>query len=141
MNLRYQYNCNNIDWVKVHNLLFDVGMSTVDVDKHKISFENSYAVVFIFDNDVLIGIGRSISDGVRQSALYDIAVNPRYQGLGLGKNIVIQLMEKTPDCNFILYASPGKENFYKKLNYKKMKTGMILFSDPSRMDNSDFIED
>lgn len=141
MNLRYQYDCKNINWEKVRNLLLEVGMSTVEVEKHQTSFESSYAVIFIFDNDLLIGTGRSISDGVRQSALYDIAVNPRYQGLGLGKKIVIQLMEKTPDCNFILYASPGKENFYKKLNYKKMKTGMILFSDPSRMDNSDFIED
>lgn len=141
MELRYQYDCNNIDWMRVRNLLAEVGMSSVEAEKHKLSFENSYAVIFIFKDDMLIGMGRSISDGVRQSALYDIAIEPQYQGLGLGKDIVKKLMEKTPGCNFILYASPGKETFYKKLNYKKMKTGMILFSDPSRMENSDFIED
>lgn len=141
MNLRYQYDCENIDWTRVRDLLAEVGMSTVDVEKHRLSFQNSYAVIFIFDGDILIGIGRSISDGVRQSALYDIAVDPGYQGLGLGKDIVLRLMDKTPACNFILYASPGKEGFYKKMSYKKMKTGMILFGDRERMNDSDFIEE
>jgi len=141
MNLRFQEDCNDIDWQRVRDLLAEVGMSAVEVEKHRLSFENSFAVVFIFDNLRLIGTGRIISDGVRQSAVYDIAVDPAYQGYGLGKEIMLRLLQKTQSCNYILYASPGKEGFYKKLGFKKMKTGMILFSDPSRMENSDFIED
>ncbi|HCO66863.1 MAG TPA: GNAT family N-acetyltransferase [Dysgonomonas sp.] len=141
MDLRFQYDCHNVDWKRVKNLLAEVGMSAVETEKHQLSFENSYAVIFVYDEDKLIGIGRSISDGIRQSALYDIAIDPAYQGIGLGRKIVLELMEKTPSCNFILYASPGKEGFYKKLKYKKMKTGMILFTDSSRMENSEFIED
>ncbi|MFV0468947.1 MAG: hypothetical protein ACK5MK_08495 [Dysgonomonas sp.] len=49
-------------------------------------------------------------------------------------------MAKTPQCNFILYASPGKETFYKKLNFKKMKTGMALFFNPIRMTDNVFVE-
>lgn len=141
MKLRYQENCKNIDWEKVRSLLREVGMSFVDADKHQLSFENSFSVIFVFDNKELIGIGRCISDGVRQSALYDIAVDPKYQGHGIGKEIVTKLMSSTPACNFILYASPGKEDFYRKLGFKKTKTGMILFSDLSRMTDSDFVED
>lgn len=141
MSLRYQDNCENIEWERVRSLLNEVGMSSVEPERHQVSFENSYAVVFVFDADSMIGMGRILSDGVRQSALYDIAIDPKYQGLGLGRKIVERLMKCTPDCTFILYASPGKENFYRKLAYKKMKTGMILFSDPTRMNNTDFIED
>ncbi len=141
MDLRYQENCLNIDWERVRSLLNEVGMSSVEPEKHRMSFENSHSVVFVFDENKMIGMGRSISDGVRQSALYDIAIDPLYQGQGIGRKIVEKLMENTPDCTFILYASPGKENFYRKLKYKKMRTGMILFSDLSRMNNSDFIED
>lgn len=138
MNLRYQDNCENIEWCEVRSLLESVGMSFSDVNTHRISFENSFSVVFVFDGDKMVGMGRAISDGIRQSALYDIAVDPSYQGVGMGKEIVFRIMSKAPESNYILYAAPGKENFYKKMNFKKMKTAMGLFSDPERMKNEDF---
>ncbi|WP_165025965.1 GNAT family N-acetyltransferase [Dysgonomonas sp. ZJ279] len=141
MNLRYQDNCQNIPWQRVPILLNKVGMSFTDADKHRISFESSYSVIFVFDENELIGFGRILSDGVRQSAVYDIAVDPSYQGKKIGLEIVEKLIATTPDCNFILYASPGKEGFYKKLNFKKMKTGMALFSNPQRMVDGGFIEE
>lgn len=141
MDLLYKEDLNNIDWACVPRLLEMVGMSFTEVETHRISFENSYAVIFVFDDKKMIGIGRLISDGVRQSALYDIAIDPNYQGLGIGRKIVERLMLKTPNCNFILYASPGKEDFYRKLNFKKMKTGMALFANPERMIDRGFIEE
>lgn len=141
MNLRYQTDYRGISWQRVRDLLDIVGMSTVDVDKHRISFEASHSVIFVFNDTVLIGFGRMISDGVRQSALYDIAVDPAYQGHRIGQEIVTRLMSVTPGCNFILYASPGKEGFYKKLNFKRMKTGMAYFINPGRMVDGGFVED
>lgn len=140
MELIYQEHCNNINWEAVPQLLEKVGMAFVDVEKHRVSFENSYSVVFVFDEKKMIGIGRSISDGVRQSALYDIAIDPTYQGYGIGRKVVDILMGMTPDCNFILYASPGKEDFYRKLGFKKMKTGMMLLADPKRMIDGVFVD-
>lgn len=141
MNLRYKEDLNEIDWKCVPRLLERVGMSFTDEEKHRISFENSYASIFVFDDIKMIGFGRLISDGIRQSALYDVAIDPDYQGLGIGREIVERLMLKTPDCNFILYASPGKEDFYRKLNFKKMRTGMALFSNPERMVDKGFVEE
>lgn len=140
MELTYQKDCTNIDWDRVPELLNKVGMSSVDADKHRISFENSYAVVFVFDEKKMIGLGRSISDEVRQTALYDIAIDPTYQGHGIGRKVVDILLDATPDCNFVLYASPGKEDFYRKLGFKKMKTGMMIFADPKRMEDGVFVD-
>ena len=140
MELTYQKDCTNIDWERVPELLNKIGMSFVDTDKHRISFENSYAVVFVYDEKKMIGFGRSISDGVRQSALYDIAIDPMYQGYGIGRKVVDILLDATPDCNFVLYASPGKEDFYRKLGFKKMKTGMMIFADPKRMEDGVFVD-
>ena len=140
MELTYQKDCANIDWERVPELLNKVGMSSVDANKHRISFENSYAVVFVFDEKKMIGLGRSISDGVRQTALYDIAIDPTYQGYGIGRKVVDILLNATPDCNFILYASPGKEDFYRKLGFKKMKTGMMIFADSKRMEDGVFVD-
>lgn len=140
MELIYQENCDNINWEEVPQLLEKVGMSFVDVERHRISFENSFVVVFVFDKKKMVGIGRSISDGVRQSALYDIAIDPTYQGCGIGRKVIDILVNATPDCNFVLYASPGKEDFYRKLGFKKMKTGMMLFADPRRMEDGVFVD-
>lgn len=140
MNLVYKSNCDNIPWEKVPLLLEKVGMASTDVGTHKISFEVSYSVIFVFDGDELIGFGRLISDGVRQSALYDVAIEPAYQGLKIGQEIITRLMATTPNCNFILYAAPGKEGFYEKLKFKRMKTGMALFANPERMIDGIFVE-
>lgn len=140
MNLRYQNTCDHIEWERVRSLLQEGGMSIVEPHLHQKSFEASYASLFVFDGDILIGCGRIISDGVRQSAIYDIVVDSKYQGYGIGKDIVVRLMQVTPTCNFILYASPGKEKFYEKLGFRKMKTGMILFSNPERMEDENFVE-
>ena len=140
MNIKIQTNCLNINWHEVRNILKTVGMSYVDSDIHKKSFENSYTVVFIFDNENLIGFGRAISDGVRQSAIYDVATLPEYQGKGIGRLIIENIIKNTPTCNFILYASPGKEGFYESLGFRRLKTGMGLFIDMEGMKSKNFIK-
>ena len=140
MSIKLQYNCLNINWDEVVEILKTVGMSYVDSEIHKKSFENSHTVIFAFNDDKLIGFGRAISDGVRQAAIYDVAIMPEYQGKGIGKLILDSIIKKLPQCNFILYASPGKEEFYEKLNFGKLKTGMGLFVNMDRMANKGFIK-
>ena len=133
MNLKLQYNCLNVDWNYVSEILKRVEMAYFEGEVHKKAFENSHTVLFAFDDDKLIGFGRAISDGTFQAAIYDIAVLPEYQGKNVGSTIVNGIIKCIPQCNFILYASPGKEAFYEKLNFKVMKTGMALFCDPEKM--------
>lgn len=140
MNLKIQYNCLNIDWNCVSEILKTVNMTYFEGEIHKKAFENSHTVVFAFDEDKLIGFGRAISDGIYQAAIYDIAVLPEYQGKNVGRIIVDSIVKCIPQCTFILYASPGKELFYEKLNFRKMKTGMALFHDADKMHKKGFIE-
>lgn len=139
MDLRFQDNLENIDWNLVPALLKEVGMVYVSADIHRVSFENSYAVCFVFDNDKLIGFGRTISDGVRHTAIYDVCIDPHYQGKGVGKEILTRFMDATPNCTFLLYAAVGKEPFYRKLGFKETKTGMILFNDPAKMNDEKWV--
>lgn len=141
IDLRFQDNCNAIEWDEIPRLLKEVNMSSVSTEEHRISFENSYSVIFVFDSDMLIGFGRAISDGIRQAAIYDVALDRSYQGKGIGRQIVQRLMDSLPGCNFILYASPGKEDFYRKMSFRQMKTAMGLFYDLKRMENKDFFFD
>jgi GNAT superfamily N-acetyltransferase len=140
MNLKIEYNCLNIDWNYVSKILKKVGMTYFEGEVHKKAFENSHTVVFAFDDDKLIGFGRAISDGTYQAAIYDVAVVPEYQGKKVGATIVNSILKCIPQCNFILYASPGKEIFYEKLNFKKMKTGMAVFLNTEKMQMKGFTE-
>jgi GNAT superfamily N-acetyltransferase len=140
MELKIQTDTKNINWERVPEILKEVGMAFHPAEKHRRIFAKSHSVVFIFDGDILIGFGRAISDGECQAAIYDVAVLPAYQGKGIGRMIVQNLVQQTPECNFILYASPGKEKFYEKESFRKMKTGMALFVDGERMKERGFTE-
>lgn len=140
MKLRIQSNCSNIDWNYISETLKKVGMAYHGGEVHKTAFENSHTVIFVFDEDKLIGFGRAISDGAYQAAIYDVAVLPEYQGKGVGKLIVENIINNIPQCNFILYAAPGKDKFYEKLNFRKMKTGMALFRNVEKMQKNGITE-
>ena len=102
MNLRLQRDTNGINWNLVVDILREAGMACHTPEIHERAFKNSYTVVFVFDEDMLVGFGRAISDVEYQAAMYDVAVMPAYQGKGIGKMIVQAIVEKTPACNFIL---------------------------------------
>jgi len=140
MNLKFQYDCSDIDWELVPEILKTVGMSFHDADIHRKTFSASASVVFVFDDQQLIGFGRAISDGFIQAAIYDVAVLPSYQGHGIGKKMIENIVNSLPGCNFILYAAPGKELFYQKLKFRRMKTGMALFLKADIMTNRGFTE-
>ncbi len=134
------HSCNGIRFSEVVDILKTVGMRYHPVEMEEKAFNNSSCVVFAFDGNRLIGFARAISDGVYQAALYDMAVHPDYQGKGIGKTIVERVKEKLSGFNIVLYASPGKEDFYRRLGFSKMLTGMALFQDAVAKKEKGFIE-
>lgn len=140
MKIEIKYDCTNVDWNAISNILKSVGMAYHEAEKHKKAFEASYCTVFLYEKEKLVGFGRAISDGAYQAAVYDCAVVNDYQGQGLGKQIVQAILSKIPGCNVILYASPGKEGFYEKQGFRKMKTGMAYFLNSESMMERGFTE-
>jgi predicted N-acetyltransferase YhbS len=71
---------------------------------------------------------RALADGEDCSYICDIAVLPSHQGTGLGKQINSLLVERSRGHRkIILYAVPGKEPFYRKFGFLRMKTAMAIF--------------
>lgn len=127
MEYRIQENCTGVDWHQVQSTLREAGMGFYDHARHRRAFENSEAVVFVYEGERMIGFGRAISDGAYQAAVYDMAVVPEYRGRGVGKLIMGTILEKVGPCNVILYASPGREGFYETVGFGRLKTGMGRF--------------
>ena len=128
MEIEVKKDCSGVNWATVAETLKTVGMGYYDADLHQKAFEASYATVFVYHASQLIGFGRAISDGAYQAAVYDCAVHPDFQGKGLGRTIMDAILHHVSHCNVILYASPGKEGFYEKHGFRKMKTGMARFT-------------
>ena len=58
---------------------------------------------------------------------------PSHQGLGLGKEIVQRLVTLSRGHRkIILYAVPGKEAFYRRFGFRRMRTAMAIFEDPAQ---------
>jgi len=127
MEIDIKKDCIGVDWKGVSELLKNAGMAFYEPDIQKKAFEASHTTVFIYHASNLIGCGRAVSDGVYQAAVYDCAVSPEYQGKGIGKTIITNILPELSNCNVILYATPGKEGFYQKYGFRKMQTGMAKF--------------
>ena len=140
MDLDVKQGCAGVDWQTVAQILKSVGMAYHEPDVHKKAFEASHTTVFVYHAERLIGFGRAISDGAYQAAIYDCAVLPDFQGRGIGTKIMKNILSRISHCNIILYAFPGKEGFYQKYGFRKMKTGMALFKQGESMIDRGFTE-
>lgn len=122
------YSIENINWEELSNLYRIAPLGEKKPGDLAISFGNSRFTCFVFDAGKLVGAGRALADGVDCSYICDVAVHPEYQGMGIGKTIVTRLVELSQGHRkIILYAAPGKEPFYRKLGFYRMKTAMAIF--------------
>ena len=140
MDVTLRFDCSDVDWTVVFETLKRVGMGYISPERHRQAFEASQATVFAYSENRLVGFARALSDGVCQAALYDVAVAPEFQHQGIGAQLVKALLSRFPHSNVILYASPGKEDFYRKLGMRKLKTGMALFPDADARAQRGFTE-
>jgi aralkylamine N-acetyltransferase len=78
--------------------------------------------------------------GVRQAVIYDVAVLPEYQNKGIGSKIIEYLIQSSTVDVIMLYANPGKETFYEKYGFRKMKTAMAIMRNTDECREKGFIE-
>lgn len=132
-----------VDWEEAVSLFLRAPLGTQkrDPDKLKRAFEASYAVVVAHDPDKLVGMGRALCDGEYQAAIYDMVVLPEYQGRGVGKEIIGRLCEQLPVENIILYSVPGREGFYMKCGFKRMRTAMARLNQYMSESGSGYLQD
>lgn len=140
MQLHLRNDCEDIDWTAVAGILASVGMTFYEPQEHEWLFRHSQVTVFVFDGDRLIGFGRALTDGGRQAAIYDIAVEPAWQGRGVGDMIMRNILSRIEGCNVLLYANPGRESFYQRFGFRMMKTAMARFADAAEMERRGFME-
>ena len=128
MPLVWKRSIEGVNWDELSALYRAAPLGDKKPDHLRKVFSNSLFVAFVYDGDRLVGAGRALTDGSDCSYICDIAFLPDYQGAGLGKQMVGDLVERSRGHRkIILYAVPGKEPFYKKFGFLRMKTAMAIF--------------
>jgi len=132
---------DGIDWDELSNLYRIAPLGEKRPKDLEIAFSNSRYTCFALDSGKLIGAGRALADGIDCSYLCDVAVHPEYQSQGVGTAIITRLKELSAGHRkIILYANPGKERFYLKLGFLRMRTAMAIFLNQERAIESGLVD-
>jgi len=141
MTLEWRHSLEGIDWEELSRLYQAAPLGNKQPDGLKLVFSNSMFKCFVHDGGRLVGVGRAMADGLDCSYICDVAVHPSHQGTGLGKQIVSRLVDLSKGHRkIILYAVAGKEPFYEKFGFRRMKTAMAIFENQAQAAERGLIE-
>jgi len=109
-----------------------VGWNHLLKEQMAIVLANSDFKVCVKHEGVPVGMGRTVGDKGFCYVILDVAVVPEYQGQGIGRLIMEELLgyirETTPISNGVcamLFSTEGNEPFYEKFGFgKKPGDGM-----------------
>jgi ribosomal protein S18 acetylase RimI-like enzyme len=132
MKISLSNSIENVEWSRMKEIYHSVGWTNHNEEKIKKVFQSSNVVVIAYDEDNIAGFGRALSDGVFNAAIYDVVVDEHYQNKGIGQKIIENLLAQLKDISCVhLVSTSGNEEFYKKAGFRKMKTGMARYLNPS----------
>ncbi len=101
----------------------------------KIMLSKSTVIVSVWKKKNLIGFGRATSDESFRAVLWDIVVDQNYQKLGLGRKIVLAILENSQvsSAERIYLMTTNCETFYTKMGFK-----LETFQNLMRFSQKDF---
>lgn len=122
----------DIDPNDINALTETVGWGRRSDTKWSEVLSKSTHVYSLWDQDLLIGFGRILEDGV-MCMMYDIAVHPRFQNQGLGTKIMKHLIDQVKDKEYVSIglftweaSSKDLAHYYNKFGFEHVSSGMEL---------------
>ena len=129
--LSFSETVDGIDYERLNELLTQAfGGRERDAAVTREAFENSPYVEFAFDDGKLIGCARAESDRVSQGLILNVAIDPGYQGLHIGQEVVDRIATQMKGQNLFLNTHPGGVGFYNRQGFRRNKTAMLLPAHP-----------
>ncbi|AOZ94391.1 GNAT family N-acetyltransferase [Paenibacillus crassostreae] len=106
-----------------NELRVKAGLSAKDIAGASIALGNSIFCIILRQSNDLIGMGRIIGDGGCFYHIVDIAVDPSYQGKGLGKLLMAEITQFLDENAFkdsyvSLIADSPADQLYKKFGFE-----------------------
>ena len=97
-------------------------------DKLVVAMKNFKTVYTAWDNDKLIGLICAMDDGIMTAYIHYLLVNPDYQNLGIGKQLVEKMKSKYKDyLRIVIVAYNDEIGFYESCGFKKSDDASPMF--------------
>ena len=117
------------DTALIIELYKSAGLNRPVDDKERISnmYVESNLVITAWDNELLIGVSRSLTDFCYCCYLSDLAVRKEYQSQGIGRQLIELTREKIgPQTMLLLLSAPAAMEYYPKTGFEKVENGFII---------------
>lgn len=107
----------------LNKIFVAVGFPRRDPEKIRVALEHTDSLVWIQERksqNNAVAFARATGDGVFNAIIWDVVVDPSFQGLGLGKAVVERLMKDLVGkgiTNISLYSEPRVLGFYRPLGF------------------------
>ncbi|KAK9812849.1 hypothetical protein WJX72_004691 [[Myrmecia] bisecta] len=155
-NVQFVEGYADINLAELNDLFEKVGFPRRDPAKLLLALEHTHSVMWIQCTKSsrwaklgqMLGFARATSDGALSATIWDVAVNPSWQRVGLGRAVIERLTARlvTDGISTVtLYAEPNVVGLYEKLGFvrdpdgirgmafqRKSKTGKALIERTNR---------
>ena len=103
---------------------------TNDKDRIQKMYNNSNLVITAWDDTLLVGVSRCITDWHWCCYLADLAIRQEYKRCGIGKKLIALTKEKVGEQSMVLLLSvPTAMDYYPKVGFTKQESSFIINRD------------
>ena len=88
---------------------------------------NASLMVTAWEDGVLIGVARSVTDCAYCCYLSDLAVDRRFHSQGIGRELIARTQATLgPRCKIVLLAAPAAEEYYPHIGMERHSSAWFL---------------
>ncbi len=89
---------------------------------------NSNPVVTVWDGKNMIGFCRGTSDGVYRGTIWDVVIDNKYQGLGLGRKLVETALSHPlmSQVERVYLMTTYQQKFYEKIGFQENQSATMV---------------
>lgn len=98
------------------------------IEDLRIAIEHSNPTLSVWDGDSLIGFARATSDGIYRAMIWDVVIDEKYRGLGLGRRLVNTLISHPALARVerVYLTTSHHQNFYERLGFVRNDTATMI---------------
>jgi len=97
-----------------------------DRERFAAMLRNANLVITAWENDLLVGISRAVSDFSYATYLSDLAVRVSHQRQGIGRELIRRTHAAAPQATLILLAAPAAQEYYPHIGFTHHPQAWVL---------------
>jgi len=114
----------------LNSVFVAVGFPRRDPHKIRVALEHTDSILWVeyVKTQRPVAFARATGDGVFNAIIWDVVVDPNFQGVGLGKAVMERLVEELLQkgiTNIALYSEPRVLGFYRPLGFVSDPDGIL----------------